>query len=1380
MVETLPIYTQTITYQYPVDFTKYTEVSYGVIYKKNKIIGGNTFNDEYLWRINTTDAYTGTGNWKIKVSNLSPYLRLAYRYTTNGTDFLEIAITKNGEYEFPPIKAYTVDDIFMGFVVTDVGTIEYAQGLVIEQVPSGYTTGQKTFPPKDADLAYDEQAVVGSYTFTAGRMGAVNIQATLMYPICLDKYWTGLEYVEFRGEKYWIFSTPTSSKANDDIRYKHELKFTSERIALDNTYFFDVVSPDAEDVDQFVSNSTKFAFFGDISEFVKRMNYSLQYSGLGYSVVVDDGVSSEAKLMSFEDKFFSDVLVEVFNTYELPYYFVGKTIHIGFTSNAITHVFRYGHDKELLSISKTNANYRVINRCTGVGSSENIPYYYPNDNAKGLIKAEAGATNTGIQTSDIVVENMDLYSEKIQVEGKVEYVENKDVFVYPMIYLDYEKQYPYTERVKLTSFRPRKVGDITFPFPTQMELFEVSLSSTYFYVLLDLANDSDVNINSNYAFTHYVRYRKPGYVNTLSNYFIIFPMLGVTLNEKVALLNKETNTFEDVSGWTVPLKAGTNFLRFYIDPEYTFATNTSNLSNFDRWDSAYSMVDFSFKCEFSRNIWYYNERSIRLSDIGLSLKKEANVGDYIIQKQTTGSLTIFSDRLMPPIYRETNGEERFYPAKNDTYLSPETGEYYQFENEYQGNNPKEMIVTFDYIKPTIKNVKNAEGFPIGEILDVAFDDQDNDEFDDKENKWEHPYFYIKLRRFNGDYGFNLFDQGIANGEMTISMTSGNCSACNFKIGVSEDENVPNKFYNTVQIDDNGNLVEGDWNKKINNKNIIPAQQNTMTNEVWIAVEKDTDTFGTIMPSNVRNYKPKTGDSFVLINIDLPKAYILAAENELKEAIIKYMAANNSEKFNFSINFKRIFFAEYPEILEQLDENARLIIEYDGNQYTLYVSNYTYKVSSDQILPEITVELSDTITIKRGTLQKSIDSVKADIMTSIGSIDFLKMGLKYFIRKDVDDSADGHIVFKDGIFVTRGTGDDVSDAVILSEENNSLHEENNAIQEDTPSPIIDIPAETTLGELSNVKEIVDEPATTDVVLAKLVGTSEWTQVKMPSGGGGGGGGTVDATYTSSITNKETTTNPSFNEIEGKKLAELEGKTMSDIFDMLFFATIYPTFVAPSVTISSTWGTSGSIKNVGSAAPALETFSHVFNRGAINININGTVTKQADRAGAETTAVYTADGSETFPSTLTWGTHTYKVVVNYAEGVQPLDSKGNPYGSPLPAGSVSANFVVNVGLNWMAGIGAAMTIKGTVLQSSTTLENDFLAETSGRYIWQIPQQKTAAKIEYYDTNSSRWIDDGLSTNWLITSLTVNSRPYWRITNNNPTRRGALRLRITLTNA
>lgn len=1260
------------------------------------------------------------------------------------------------------------------------------------------------FPPTDLTpaLSYSEQAKIGTYTFTAGRMGSTSIQATLMYPLCLDKIWTGAEYVEFRGEKYWIFTTPTSSKSNDDIRYKHELNFTSERIALDNTYFFDVVSPDATDVDQFVSNSTKFTFFGDIAEFVKRMNYSLKYSGLGYTVVLDDGVSSEGKLISFEDKFFSDVLVEVFNTYELPFYFVGKVIHIGFTDNAITHEFRYGHDKELLSISKTNANYRVINRCTGVGSSDNIPYYYPNDTQKGSVLAIAGAENKGVLQDNITITNPFIFQDKVSLNKKIEYIDTEKtlsptVWLYkedwdgvgrppvfmPMNWYNYNGTITYKSRFLDNSINEN--GSYISFTKTNITNNNGQLWNVHFnlYFKFNFEESSTIgfeNIDGDLEFSIYHSN------NTIETTFKTgMPWIAFLYKEEEFPNNGQeiahkNNPNYEYTEW-VNLPSGNIIIKisysfgFFIQ---NYMLNGGLLRDKRTCTASFSLRKRSAPVFRKYKTWFYDERRISLPDIGLSIGDAIpQVGDYITQQQKDGSLMITSDKLLPPIYRETNGAERFYNAINNTYLSPDTGEYYQFENEYSGNNPKEEIVSFDYIKPSIKNIKNAAGEFIGEIVEVAFDDQDNDEFNDKENKWEHPYFYIKLRTFDGDYGFNLFEQGIANGEMTISMTTGKCAACNFKIGVAEDENIPNKFYNTIQVDANGNIVPGDFDKKVNNKNIIASQQDTSLREVWIAVEKDTETFGTIMPSNQRKYKPEPGDAFVLINIDLPKSYILAAENELKEAIIKYMAVNNSEKFNFSINFKRIFFAQYPEIMAQLNENARLIIEYDGSKYTLYVSNYTYKVSNDEILPEITVELSDTLTVKKGTLQKSIDAVKADIMTSIGSIDFLKMGLKYFIRKDTDDSANGHLVFKNGLYVTRGADED---AVVLQEENNSIQEENNAIQEYTATPASDkpvTPTEMSLGDLTNVKTLVDEPAVEDMVLAKLAGTSEWTQIKKPVGGGGGGG--TDSKYTSTIANKETKTIPSLKELEGKKLSELEGKSFSNLFDMILFPTLYPTFVAPSTTISSTAVTNGQAVKIGTASAQFSTLNHVFNPGSIIISYpDGTKdTSQGARSGAETTAVYTYDGSSTVPDYYNvWGEHRYTVTVNYAAGKQPKDSKGNDYGSPLPAGSVSASLIVNVGNNWFAGVGTNYAIQGIATQLTKTLEFNFAAEITGRYIWKIPKQKTAAKMEYYDTNSSQWIDDGLSTNWLITD----SNPYWRITNNNQTMRGALKLRLTLTNA
>ena len=598
------------------------------------------------------------------------------------------------------------------------------------------------------------QAVVSDFRYDVKRMGgAPIITCTVMHTLCLDKLWSENVYAYFNGERFFIKQIPTSSYNNTDSRYKHELELVSERFVLDNVYFYDVVDS-SENNDKPVSNSSKFSFFGDINEFASRLNQSLQYSNVDYSVVVDDGISSEAKMVSFQDQFFSGAIQEGYNTYNVPFYFEGKVIHFGYTNNAITRTFKYGDKESLLSIQKQNANYKVVNRVTGVGSEDNIPYYYPND-----------------------------YESKEEVE--------------------------------------------------------------------------------------------------------------------------------------------------------------------------------------------------------------ANGGTWI-NPQTN---------LMPSIYRESLGKERFYEALNNAYQIPGSDEYYEFENPYIEGKPKEHIVNFDYIKPTIKGITNSEGLRIDMFKEFAYDANDNDEVDEEGN-YLHPYFFAKLRKFDGKHGFNLFDHAIDEQEMVISMTSGSCGACEFAIGVDESTQK-----NPVQVDEEGNLKRGEDGNVIVSGTPQDAQNNTQENEVWIALKKDIDTFGVIMPNASKNYRPSTNDTFVILHIDLPKAYILAAEDKLKEELIKYMSLNNSEKFNFSISFSRIFFAENPKILEQLNENARIQIEYDNTTYELYISSYSYSMSKDAPLPEIRIELSDTLTISQNALQTAISDVKNEILSSIGgsaNIDILKQGLRYFLRKDKDD------------------------------------------------------------------------------------------------------------------------------------------------------------------------------------------------------------------------------------------------------------------------------------------------------------------------------------------------------------------------------------------
>lgn len=610
------------------------------------------------------------------------------------------------------------------------------------------------------------------YTYNAQRMGGSSLTATAMYPTCLDDLWvSGKQYVDFKGERYFIVKTPSSSKSNDDVRYKHELEFLSGRSVLDNVYVYDVVTGDAGNTDRYVSNSTKVLFYGDIQEFVARLNFSLEYSNLAYRIVIDEGITSEAKQVSLENMFFSNALQEIFNIFELPFYFVGTTIHVGFTNNAITHTFKYGKDFELLSVSKTNANYKITNRVTGTGSSDNIQFYYPNPSNDRKAIEEAGGT------------------------------------------------------------------------------------------------------------------------------------------------------------WITP-----------------------------------------------------------------------------------------SQVLMPPIYRQTNGAERFYNALNNKYINPDTGDYYTFENLYLPTNPKEQIVDFSYIKPSIKNALNKAGVRMDMIKAIAFDQNDDDSINKDTGEYVHSYFYVKLNKFDGDFGFNLFDQALVGSDATISMTSGACGACNFQIGVTEiTQDGKQVFRNPVQVDNRGDIVPGDYAQKVNVNNLQPQQQNTMTNEVWIALKKDNTTFGIVMPNAGNNIKPSVGDSFVFLNIDMPQAYITKAEKELEESIIKYMANNNREKFTFSIKLSRIFLAENPSIGNLLNENARIDLEYNGQFHQLYVSNYTLKVD-ENVLPEISIQLTDTLTIGKNSLQTAIDGVKQDIMNSIGSVDFLKQGLKYFLRKDTSDYARDFITFLRGLKV----------------------------------------------------------------------------------------------------------------------------------------------------------------------------------------------------------------------------------------------------------------------------------------------------------------------------------------------------------------------------
>jgi hypothetical protein len=72
-----------------------------------------------------------------------------------------------------------------------------------------------------------------------------------------------------------------------------------------------------------------------------------------------------------------------------------------------------------------------------------------------------------------------------------------------------------------------------------------------------------------------------------------------------------------------------------------------------------------------------------------------------------------------------------------------------------------------------------------------------------------------------------------------------------------------------------------------------------------------------------------------------------------------------------------------------------------------------------VLPEIRLELDDTLTIAQNAIQRAIDGVKGDIAKAMGSIDIAALGSNYFVRKDSDDTVQGVIDFRKGIMFGEG-------------------------------------------------------------------------------------------------------------------------------------------------------------------------------------------------------------------------------------------------------------------------------------------------------------------------------------------------------------------------
>lgn len=926
-----------------------------------------------------------------------------------------------------------------------------AKSLYIQKLAYDENTGNEIIGlfPSEAN-----PAIVSSYTYDAKRMGgAPTLTATIYSSEPLQ--WKKEEFVEYNGDRFFASYTPNSTKDNSSRMWKSEITFTSRRELLDNTLFFDVVvdDVDTQNKDRYRSNQTKFTFGGTIHEFVARINSSMAYCGLyrptdehkGYYVVIDEGYGTdEVKEVSFEDQYLTDVLQLINTTFELDYYWDGNVCHVGKVQHDLTDTpIKYGSSDALISVSKENANYKIVDMITGYGSSDNLPYYYPNDDEFG----EAVFNTENISKDKVSVElskflkdsryndNLILYKSK---EGK-SYNGSVDVSSHT-----FDR---FTTPSNLTQADNQSNPTVTCRFSFSIPISAIKGQS------VDLTNLNFISeLNSSVS--------RKDYITNVGNavksiYIFKGKELYKTISNKTSFGSVATYTFEEDGDFTLSIESEFS----YKCKVYKNSAGINDFYGADSWNVSFSgNIGFTYESK-SEYEWKNGDKYISYDEAGINIREisEANCIEYDYQfvKESdrygfekvysgtddnatkvvvTGRVWIApSSVLMPSIYRNTKGAERFYYALNNTHKLPSGSGYYEFVNLYKKGNPHQGTVTFDDIKPTINGIVNAEGQLFGEIADVAFDSSDSD-VKDSDGNYIHSYFYIKLHKFNGDFGFDLFAHALASESAKINLIKSNgCPACSFTIGCYWNS-TKNKCYNNVLTDGNGNLKSESGKMNSNGDYILnntyvednKSNQDSTKEELWICVQKDTSTLGIVMPNASAGFKPQKGDLFVITGIKPPKVLVTAAEKRLDDALVKHMSENNTDQFNYSVKFSRIFLQENPDFASKLNENAKLSIQIQGDSnsdgsligHEVFVSNYSVKVDNDE-LAEVEIELVNSLEVTKSDTKQIIDAVKGEAVKSLSSMvggsntNSFNASItdKMYLSKLNDDTAKGTITWE---------------------------------------------------------------------------------------------------------------------------------------------------------------------------------------------------------------------------------------------------------------------------------------------------------------------------------------------------------------------------------
>ena len=260
----------------------------------------------------------------------------------------------------------------------------------------------------------------------------------------------------------------------------------------------------------------------------------------------------------------------------------------------------------------------------------------------------------------------------------------------------------------------------------------------------------------------------------------------------------------------------------------------------------------------------------------------------------------------------------------------------------------------------------------------------------------------------------------------------------------------------------------------------------------------------------------------------------------------------------------------------------------------------------------------------------------------------------------------------------------------------------------------------------------------------------------------------------------------------------GKTFAETMEAIFYPLSYPDLIDPSSTFEENVSY---LQKIGSSISIQ--FTSTFYRGSINPQYDA---DSPYRSGLGNTVTYTGPGLNTsigsYPlspdiqnisHTVTQGVQTWTNYWSYDAGVQPFDSKGDPYDASLAAGNTSVDsaslegvyplFATTVSIGTLTEQSLISMITGNNIQLTVVTQPPFSPD---KQRFDIPDLWLASRpllgVETYNTLTSSWEYEGGSafsslTYWNTSSTThiINGVVNYTRYSYNDDDRGATQIRL-----